>query len=60
MCAGPTEIIWTETVRYERAWDGERFSSIREEVYDMEFRCWKCGAMVPRPDEDVMNEALNN
>src|SRR5262249_21298323 len=58
--AGPEEIVWTETVSYVRQWDGEQFISLDEEPYNVEFHCRQCGARVPRPDDDVINEALNS
>jgi hypothetical protein len=58
--AGAEEIVWTETVAYLRQWDGVQFISLDEEPYNVEFHCRKCGAQVPRPNDDVINEALNS
>jgi hypothetical protein len=58
--AGPEAILWTETVSFERKWDGERFVSVDEDLNDVEFTCTKCGAAVPRPEDDLINEAINN
>jgi hypothetical protein len=58
--AGPEEIVWTEVVSYVRKWDGARFASVREVPNNVEFHCAKCGADVPNPDEDVIDEAINS
>jgi len=58
--AGPEAILWTETVTYKRQWDGERFLSIWEDPNEVEFKCMQCGADVPHPEIDVINEAINN
>lgn len=57
--AGPEAIVWTEDVYFAREWDGERFVSVREDPANVEFHCGKCGAEVPRPDDDVIDEAIN-
>jgi hypothetical protein len=58
--AGPEAIVWTEDVSFARQWDGERFISVREDPNNVEFHCAKCGAEVPRPTDDVINEAINS
>jgi hypothetical protein len=58
--AGPEKIVWTETVDYVRHWDGDRFVSVTEDPSNIEFKCGECGADVPRPGQDLINEAIND
>ena len=57
--AGPEAIVWSETEYIVRKWAGECFESVKSEINDITFECENCGEAVPRPADDVIDEAVN-
>jgi hypothetical protein len=57
--AGPESYRWTEWMKVEYRWNGQRFEVHSENPNDVRYYCAQCGQEAPDPHPDLVDEAIN-